>query len=413
MHDLTDSLRAWRRVLAATVLAWVVAVIGIAVAVLAVPDVVGSASTVSVPYRQQFSLLYSGHPTTGGLYGSNPATTGEPLYLGSLENLTMELRYRFSSQGVTALSGTLTAAMVVEDQGLNQFVVAPEKVAVNNGTAGVNLAVPLSQFSQQISHLSAATDASSFPVDVVAAVAVTGSVSGRRVNISAQASYVFTGTSTMLLPTPSNSSSGLGSTSTSSLPALTPSGATSTGPAMLSSSSGATTRTVPASGSVKIDGFRIPGLVVVLVGAGVAAAAGSAGMLFGRKLRRSWRRDPRLAVLARLGGRAVAMHGAAPGGGNVVYVEGAEDLRRLSRLLEVPVLRADEVEGGTIFMVHDDRYVYCYRVGAPDIEEVSQKPVPEKAAAWMRWSPTERGARGAVVANGSSMGGRQPGHFKA
>ncbi len=405
MHSLTDSLRDWRRLLAETILAWALALLGIALIVLALPVVLRSTRTVSEPYRQQFSLSYTGRAIPGGLYASKEVTTGQPMYFGSLRSLIMTLHYRFSSQDITAVVGTLTSAVALEDQGINKFIVPPDKVAITKGAAGIELSIPLSQLAAEVSHLSGLTGLSSFPVVIAAVTAVTGTASGQRIAAAGQASYTFTASPAMLVPTGSNEATGVGS-ATSDVPALlTPSGIVTPAPPMVSSSSGTATRTGPVAGAVKILGLRLPGLAMAWLGLGVALIAVCCGVLLGRKLRSIWSRDPRLAALLRLGGRAVATHGPVPQVGTTVAVEGVDDLRRLSRLLEVPILRADGADGGTTFMVHDDRYVYCYRVAGVDAESLSNAPVKVEPMQRTLWSSAETLALSTVVANGSSRDG--------
>ena len=415
MADLTGSLRELRRALATTTAAGIVAVVAIAVAGLTVPTLLAKARTVSVPYHQQFSLRYSGRPSPGGIYGSTPPATGEPLYLGSLETLTMVLGYRLSSAAATSVTGTLSAAVVVEDQGLDQFVVAPQKVPISHGGAQMRITVPLARYAQLVSRLSATDGAASYPVDVVAVSAVTGTVAGRRIDRAAQASYAFTGTPTALLPAASGSGSGTPSgtgtpsSSTALSPAFALSGAGAVGPAMLSSSSGAVTRSVPVAHDVTIRGVGLPGMAVAGAALLVAVVAGVSAVVLAGRLRRRWHEDPRLAVVARLGSRVVALHGELPAGRIVLDVERAEDLLRLSRLLEMPILRVDEEQGRTMFLVHDDRYVYRHRVGAVAGAEVpAAGDQPPAARIW--WPPAQCASPSAVVPNGSAVvEGRHPG----
>lgn len=409
MADLTGSLRELRRALATMAAAGVVAMAAIAVAGLTIPTLLAKARTVSVPYYQQFSLRYSGRPSPGGIYGSTPPTTGEPLYLGSLEDLTMVLRYRLSSAADTLVTGTLSAAVVVDDQGLDRFVVAPAKIPISQGAAQIRITVPLARYAQLVSRLSAADGAASYPVDVVAASAVTGTVAGRRINRTAQASYAFAGTPTALLA--AGSGSGGGGTPSSSAavsPAFALSGTGAVGPAMLSSSSATVTRSIPAAHDVTIGGIGIPGMAVGGAALLVAVVAGVAAVVLAGRLRRRWHNDPRLAVVARLGNRVVALHGGLPAGRIVVDVERAEDLLRLSRLLEMPILRVDEQKGRTMFLVHDDRYVYRHSVGA-----IADAQIPavgdQLPAARIWWPPAHCASPRAVVPNGSAIEGPQPG----
>ena len=401
MHDLDDSLREWRRVAVMTVLAALVAVTALGAVWVALPGALRLGHTSRVPYDAQFSLEYSGQPSPGGVYGSIPATTGQPLYLTSLSSLNMVLRYHFSSPSASSVAGTVTAAVVVEDQGLNEFIVGPTKVPLSNGSAVVSLPISLSRYSQVISNLSTVAGPSSYSIDVVAASAVTGSVSEQRIRSSAKASFAFTGASTMLIPVAASLPAGATSPSRPIPSLLSGSGASQAGPPMLSDSPGAVSRSVPSAGDVKIGGFRLPGLPLAVVGAVVALAAGITGTRLGRRLRRKWVQDPRLAVAQRLASRVVATKGSVPEGENVVYVERAEDLQRMSRVLEVPILRVEAEEGSAAFMVHDDRYVYCYRVGvvvdAEDVESSGLKP----SAPWISPADSKRLSSEGASRNGS------------
>lgn len=401
MHDLNDSLREWRRLALMTVLTGVVTVTALGTVWLALPGALRLDHTSPAAYDVQFSLEYTGQPAPGGVYGSIPATTGQPLYLTSLSSLNIVLRYHFSSPSASSVAGTVTAAVVVEDQGLNEFIVGPTKVPLSNGSAVVNLPISLSRYSQVISRLSTVASSSSYPVDVVAASAVSGSVSEQRIKSSAKASFAFTGASTILIPVAATLPAGASSPSTPIPSLLSGSGASRAGPPMLSDSRGAVSRSVPAAGDVKIGGFRFPSLPLAVVGAVVALAAGTTGIRLGRRLRRKWDQDPRLAVAQRLASRAVATKGPVPDGENVIYVERAEDLRRMSRVLEVPILRVEAEEGSAAFMVHDDRYVYCYRVGvvvdAEDVESSGLKP----SAPWISPADSKRLASEGASRNGS------------
>ncbi len=364
--SLTEQLRKLRRTSAALAAAIVLATGSAVVTVWALGQPTSARETTQLHYQSLMQLSYSAQPQPGSLYAASGPTTGEPLFLASLQGMTFTVRYHLASASQRRLGGSLTVQMVLDDQGLQLVLAPPQQVAIApNGSARVTLPVAPSHYQAALTQLDTIGGPGSYPVAIDASASVTGALGGQPLRTLAHASFAFTGTTAALVPAFGGSGATSGGTQSTPASGSAPSDA-GNGAQRVVPGTVPVTHRVPAT--IDVGRVHLAKMMVVLAAVVVALGAAMWAVAAKRHLARLWRDDPRLAVAIRMSGRSVAVLGSDHHGPafvlpdeHAVTVGGADDLLRLSRILELPIVYAEE-PGRTTFMVRDDRCVYCLRI---------------------------------------------------
>ncbi|MCL4423171.1 MAG: hypothetical protein M1115_08405 [Actinobacteria bacterium] len=384
--DLSESIGVLRRGTAVAAAAVVVALALLATAIWAFSSQSQHNVISDVGFDQEFTLSYSGKPLVGTIYGTSEATTHTPLFLSSLQSLTMVAGYRFSSASPSAITGRLTASVIVDDQGLLESIMLPSKVAISADRGQSTWEFPLARYEQVMAALDRIGGPGSYPLEVLLRSDVAGKLAGQAIQRTDGATFSFTGTADVLLPATAAGAAGvLGQNGGSGMPGLQDLAAPYSKTAV---SKVALSHQVPSQ--LSLGWLHISYTIL-----GALGLIGALGALYltavaVRRVARHVGSDPRLQPAMRIAGRRIDIFGDVEPDGIPLEVLGVQDLVRASRLLELPVLHLEEPRFST-FMVASDPYVLRYRI---PLESDNQEP--QSAGKELR-SPSKSSAEGPIT----------------
>lgn len=199
------------------------AVLFAALGVFALLQPSGGSSGASTPYTQQLSFGYQGPAKPGSVYPSGTVTTGDPVYLQLVHQLTVTATYRFTSAAPAQLHGTLRIRGTLSNSSgwSRSFWLGPPAQFTGDhglGTAHVDLSRLEALTARVISQIGAA-GGGDFTLAIVPQVRLAGTLAGAPLATTYSApldlalgpAAVVSGTSAITTSSSSGSSTGAGS----------------------------------------------------------------------------------------------------------------------------------------------------------------------------------------------------------
>jgi hypothetical protein len=305
--------------------------------------------TEDVVYDQRGTFSYLARVAGGeGVYGSDTATTGEPVYLKLADRVQLAFGYRFDSPAVAELAGTV--ALVAELSDVNgwsrTFELAPP-TRFEGTDVSIGGVLDLASLGRLTAELERATgvDRLAYSVGVTAKVEVEGTLAGREISEAFEPRLGFLLDDLQLQLAP-DASVVAGEDAADPLEPAT---------GGLLEVSRTVPRTIGVLGAeLRLEPLRSVGLV--LLGLGIVGLL----VALARRLRAARRGEPAL-IEARYGQWLVPIHtngGCAPD--RVVEVESFESLLRLADHYGHVVLH-DLREDGHTYVVEEGGVTYRYR----------------------------------------------------
>jgi signal peptidase I len=293
-----------------------------------------------VPYTQRGTFKYTAAAAPSPAYDDGRADTGEPVYLRLANTVGINFAYEFDAE-VGAMDGTLALRAELSDgSGWRRTIklAAPMQFhgAHTEGTATLELPAVEALLAEV--RTATGAGASTYTVDIIANVAVAGTLHGQRINSELASQLGFHLDAIRLAPETS----------------------------MRDATSGYTTST---AGAVKVRttsdsrlelfgrGTSVEAAKeIAIVGTAITAAAAASILLLIRRRRPG----PTAHIAMRYGPRIIAVDAAEVGGHLVVFdVASIDDLARLAEQHACLILH-QEKNGQDTYLFQADRTVYRY-----------------------------------------------------
>ncbi len=303
-------------------------------------------ATSKLTYTQSGQLAYSAPASPKSVYGSAGVSTGEPVYGSVVQALALTYSYQLRADLPAAVSGTeQLVATVSNGQGLSrsiplQATVTPFTGPVFAATARLDMAV-LRGVAAAFDQVGGNAGTGMYSVAIAPSVNISGRIGSARLNASFDAPIDFTYTAGDLLPGRAGAAPG-----------------SQAQPSLAASSNGSVT--VPAGQvatllfGLSVSEVRIASLVLLLVAVLLGGIAGWP------VLRQATSDDEPARIAARYGSLIVEAEAvAAHSGVVVVELDSFDDLLRVARRLECPILHW--AEAGDIYAVVDSGTLYRSR----------------------------------------------------
>jgi signal peptidase I len=328
------------------------------------------ARTVSVTgFHQRGTFSYHAktlHPSNS--YPTGTVSSGQPIYLSLIKNMSVAFRYRFDSNFAHSVHGTVTLKALVSSSGAWQHLYTLEKTKAFTGdTARVAGTFDLTQLVALTSEISteAGTPGVDYTIQLEPTVHVTGRVDGQRISSTFLPILPFTLSPTALDLSIPQTAAPPGATYTAPTAAQTlATGLNPTQPGTVSA---------PAPNHLSFVRYHLA--VSSVRGLGLALA-GIAVLAFLAKLmkprREVWSHEKRIAV--RYGVVMVDVTALTDGASSLrtTIIPDFESLAKLAQYCERPILR-DTHEEQLAYAVEDEGRLYVHRPAPTLVHPVAGK----------------------------------------
>ena len=300
-----------------------------------------------VTYSVTGAFAYTAPVDPHSLYGASRLTTGEPVFLSLVHQLTVSFAFHVASRLPLVVSGSAQlVARLQAGQDLNRtFALQPP--TVYRGARGiVRGTISLPQVSAVVQQLVAVTGGiqQQPTLQIVPRITVHGTLGGRPLRTSVAPALGFALNGNVLQPTAPGAAGGLSG--------LHPYSVTQ---------SGAIARFVEVPTTLSFRGLSLSRREAELISLGLLALAVILLAIGGRRmLGQLNHRDERVRIAARHGDRLVAVLSAPSG--RLVEMASFDGLVDLSKRFDCPILQMDEATG-CAYLILDDGIVYRYRPG--------------------------------------------------
>jgi hypothetical protein len=305
-----------------------------------------------IPYTQHGTFTYAAVASPGPVYEDGRATTGEPIYLQLANTVDVNFAYDFDANAA-AIDGTLAVRAVLSDgSGWRRTIelVSPTRFhgTHTEGTATLELA-PVEALLAEVRTATGA-GASTYTVDVVADIAVTGTLDGQRLQDTFAPHLEFRLDAIRLAPEAPASDTARG---------------------FKTETTGTVTVRKAAANRLELGGHGIhveAARKLAVVGMAITAIAG--GIAFVAIRRR--RPGPAGRIAMRYGQRIIGVDAAEVGGHLIVFdVASIDDLARLADQHASLILH-QQSNDHDIYLFQADRTVYRYRLQLQQAEPATK-----------------------------------------
>jgi signal peptidase I len=164
------------------------AAICLVVAVVAFARPADRASGVGSPYAQQVTFGYTAHVRPGPVYPTGGITTGQPIFLRLIRNLTIHVHYQLTSRAQSSIAGTEEILLHINGPSgwhRNIVLVPTTHFASNSTDTDVPLSLPqVESFLTRIASLIGPVGMGGYDIAIEPVIHVTGTVAAQPVHVT-------------------------------------------------------------------------------------------------------------------------------------------------------------------------------------------------------------------------------------